>query len=198
MADTQSSGRGGGRDRGRDRGRDGGHDGRRSGKHDGGRNFGRNGKRKSRRNGAAREQQNKAGGAISLPNEPDVEEEITLPGNPIIPFLANQQMRNGERYGMPEGGPGNGYSYAGQNELFQGNGGRENARSYVGQNEPIPRDQQQGNNGLAPGGQLVGLNELDRYSPFDTWAGDVSRGYNPATDRYFDSGPNGGPPARNA
>lgn len=119
MADTYSSGRGGGRD--------GGHGDRRSGKHDGGRNGGRNGKRKSRRNGAAREQQNDGGGANGQPDEPDVEEEcahpspatplhsadrqcrITLPGNPIIPFLANQQMWNGERYGMPEGGPGNGY-----------------------------------------------------------------------------------------
>lgn len=127
------------------------------------------------------------------------------------------------------------YSYAGQNELFPGNGSQENAfvypprisqmaltfrrQSYVGPNEPTPGDQQPGNNGLAPGGQLVGyvllialvafticsmlthdsrLDELDRYSPFETWAGDVSRGYNPATDRFFDSGPNGGPPARDA
>lgn len=119
MADTYSSGRGGGRD--------GGHGDSRSGKHDGGRNSGRNGKRKSRRNGAAREQQNEGDGANGPPDEPDVEEEcahsppaaplysanqrcrIDLLGDPIIPFLANQQMRNGERYGMPEGGPGNGY-----------------------------------------------------------------------------------------
>jgi hypothetical protein len=92
-------------------------------------------------------------------------------------------------------------------------------QSCDGQNQPIPGAQQPGNNGLAPGGQLAGyvllislaastfrsmlihdsrLDELDRYSPFDTWAGDVSRGYNPATDRFFDSGPNGGPPARDA
>ncbi|OBT56731.1 hypothetical protein VE04_03896 [Pseudogymnoascus sp. 24MN13] len=123
---------------------------------------------------------------------------ITLPGDPTIPFLANQQMRNGERYGMFEGGLGNGYSYAGQNEFIPGNGGRENVRSYVGQNEPIAGAQQQGNNGLAPGGQLAGLDDLDRYSPLGTWAGDVSRGYNAWTDRFLDSGPNGGPPARNA
>ncbi|OBT41098.1 hypothetical protein VE00_09332 [Pseudogymnoascus sp. WSF 3629] len=190
MADTYSSGRGGGRD--------GGHGDRRSGKHDGGRNGGRNGKRKIRRNGAAREQQNEGGGANGPPDEPNVEEEITLPGDPIIPFLANQQMWNGERYGVPEGGPGNGYSYAGQNEVFPGNGSQDNAQSCDGQNQPIPGAQQPGNNGLAPGGQLAGLDELDRYSPFDTWAGDVSRGYNPATDRFFDSGPNGGPPARDA
>lgn len=127
------------------------------------------------------------------------------------------------------------YSYAGQNEFIPGNGGRENAfvylprisqmaltfrrRSYVGQNEPIAGAQQQGNNGLAPGGQLAGyvillstatttlcsmltrgfrLDDLDRYSPLGTWAGDVSRGYNAWTDRFLDSGPNGGPPARNA
>ncbi|KFY73309.1 hypothetical protein V499_06602 [Pseudogymnoascus sp. VKM F-103] len=198
MGDTHISGRDGGRDGGRDSGRDGGHGGRRSGKHDGGRNGGRNGKRKSRRNGPAREQQDKGGEANGTPDESDVEEEITLPGDPTIPFLANQQMRNGERYGMSEGGLGNGYSYAGQNEFIPGNRGRENARSYVGQNEPIPGAQQPGNNGLARGGQLAGLDDLDRYSPFGTWAGDVSRGYNPVTDRFFDSGPNGGLPARDA
>ncbi|OBT97065.1 hypothetical protein VE01_04854 [Pseudogymnoascus verrucosus] len=191
MGDTHISGRDGGRDGGRDSG----HGGRRSGKHDGGRNGGRNGKRKGRRNGASREQQNEGGEANGPPNEPDVEEEITLPGDPTIPFLANQQMRNGERYSTFEGGLGNGYSYAGQNEFILGNGGRENARSY---NEPMAGAQQQGNNGLAPGGQLAGLDDLDRYSPLGTWAGDVSRGYNAWTDRFLDSGPNGGPPARNA
>ncbi|KFY53227.1 hypothetical protein V496_07793, partial [Pseudogymnoascus sp. VKM F-4515 (FW-2607)] len=147
MADTQSGGRDGGRDSG--------HGGRRSGKHDGGRSGGRNGKRKSRRNGEARER-NEGGGANSPPGDLDGEDEISLPGDPITPLLASQQMRNGERYSAPEEVPGNGWSYAGLNEPISDNGGPENAWSYAIQNEPIPVAQYPGNNGVVQGGQLVG------------------------------------------
>ncbi|KFZ19236.1 hypothetical protein V502_03768 [Pseudogymnoascus sp. VKM F-4520 (FW-2644)] len=189
MADTLSGGR--------DGGRDGGHGGRRSGKHDGGRNGGRNGKRKSRRNGEARER-NEGDGAIDAPGELDGEEEINLPGGPIMPPLDNQQIQNGEGYGIPEGGPGNGWSYAGQNEPILGDGGPENAWSYDGQNEPIPGAQQPSNNNVVQDGQLVGFDELPHYSPFDMWAGNVSRDDDPVALVRFDFDPNGGPPARDA
>ncbi|OBT60793.1 hypothetical protein VE03_09903 [Pseudogymnoascus sp. 23342-1-I1] len=189
MADTHSSGR--------DGGRDGGHGGRRSSKHDGGRNGGRNSKRKSRRNGEAR-QRNEGDGANNPSDDGDGEEEIILPGNPIIPLLANHRMRNGERYSAPEGGAGNGISYAGQNEPILLNEGPENVWPNAGQNEPIPHAHQPGNNGLAPGSQLAGLDALPQYSPFDTWVGNVSRGYDPVTGVLFDFDPNAGPPARDA
>ncbi|KFY24680.1 hypothetical protein V493_05104 [Pseudogymnoascus sp. VKM F-4281 (FW-2241)] len=189
MADTYRGGRDGGH---------GGRGGRRSGRNHGGSNGELNVvKRKSRRNGAAREQ-NELGGDNVPPHELNGEEEITLPDGPVIPLLANERIWNGEGHGVFEGGPNNGWSYAGQNEPIPGYRVPDNAWSYGGQNNPIPGAQQPGNNRPAPGGQLVGLDEFPCYSPVDTWAGDASRGNNPMTDLFFDFGPNGGHPAPNA
>lgn len=91
--------------------------------------------------------------------------------------------------------------------------------SYDGQNEPIPGFGHPNNNDPATGAHLVGcvllissvdsavcsvltrdprLEELPQYSPFDTWEGEVSRGYNPVTDFLFNLDPNRGMPGRNA
>lgn len=172
MADTPSGGRDGGHggrrsgkhDGGRNDGRNDGRKGRRNearGRNEGG---GANGRRKGRRNEAR--ERNEGGGANGAPDDLNGEEEcahplsatslcpanppcrITLFGGPIMPLQTDQQIRNGERYCEPEGGPGNGYvlsllllishmaltlprqSYAGQNEPFPGNRGPENAFVY--------------------------------------------------------------------
>lgn len=91
--------------------------------------------------------------------------------------------------------------------------------SYDGQNEPIPGAQQLSNNNVVQDGQLVGcvpplappastfcsvlthgsrFDELPHYSPFDGWAGNVSRDDDPVAHFRFDFDPNGGPPARDA
>ncbi|KFX87431.1 hypothetical protein V490_08251 [Pseudogymnoascus sp. VKM F-3557] len=185
MADTHSgrhgSGHGGGRDSG--------NGSRRSSKHEGSRHGERTGNRKRRCHGESGEH-NEGGGANGSSDELNDEDEISLYGGPIMPFLTDQQIRDGEGFGIPERGPWNG-SFAGQNEPFSGQGGQQNERPYPGQNQPIPGSQQLGNNNLAPSGQRTRLDNLPRYNPLDAWAENVSREWDPATF-FFDCDSNGG------
>ncbi|KFY10389.1 hypothetical protein V491_07674 [Pseudogymnoascus sp. VKM F-3775] len=225
MADTNSSGR----NNGRDGGRSDKHRGMRSGRHDGNQTSGQNVKRKIRRNHAPGE--NHEDETNGSPDEPNSDEEranplsaaplfsdrptrrVFQPSSHIMPSFI-QGRQGGEGYGVSEGGPGNGWSFAGQNEPIPGHRDLEGifvyphrislmipaplTLSYDGQAEPIPGSEQPNSNSPVLGDQLVGLKELLQYSPFDTWESEVSRGENPVTDFFFDLNSNRGPPARNA
>ncbi|KFY21133.1 hypothetical protein V491_03135 [Pseudogymnoascus sp. VKM F-3775] len=104
-------------------------------------------------------------------------QQVTLHGPTITPLLPVRQPINGNGYGVPEGGPNNGWSFAGQRE-------------------PIPGAQQQGNNTMATGGNLSGLGALQnlpRHDPLRAWAGDASRIENPWSDFWFGTANNGQP-----
>ncbi|KFY13534.1 hypothetical protein V492_03203 [Pseudogymnoascus sp. VKM F-4246] len=186
MASTQSGGHGNGRDVGSHAG----YRGRHSNRHSTGRDDGCGVKRRRRSNHAIREETEGDGTEIQ-PNELNGE-EITRSDRPITPTLATQQIQYIEEYGVPEGGPGNGWAYAGQNEPFPGDGDPENVLSYNYQPEPISGAQTQRNNGISPDGQLIGLDGLPQYSPFDTWEDNISKEYNPRSDFLFRFSPHGG------
>ncbi|KFZ11078.1 hypothetical protein V502_07759 [Pseudogymnoascus sp. VKM F-4520 (FW-2644)] len=105
-------------------------------------------------------------------------QEIALHGHTITPLLPVRQPINGNGYGVPEGGPNNGWSFAGQQE-------------------PIPVPQRRDNNTVALGGHLGGLGGLQNYSPHNplaTWAVNTSQADNPKTDFVFRTANNGQPP----